>query len=1210
MSKHDQCPSTKASTPIPESAPDLPTAGGRKAWRSVEEFSGDPSFREFVEREFPKGASELLENSRRGFLKVMGAGLAIAGAATIPGCRRPERQILAYSRNVPEEIIPGKPLYYATAVQTPGGGAEGILVETHTGRPTKVEGNPKHPVSAGRTSEFAQASVLNVYDPDRLKTVSVLDGDSRRAATWDDFTRREQGLVGLRSRHDAERGRGLAFIVDKKTSPTRDAMKAAVLERWPQATWVAWAPTEDRSALLGASAAFGEPVRVRYAFDRVQTVLSLGSDFTHSGAGYTENARKFAATRRVHDAGEEMSRLYVAESRPTATGTLADHRFRMAPSRITALGLAVAHEIARATGDGALASAIEGVGGFDRGAADLEHAPAIAADMLAHRGRALMLAGPCQPAAVHALCHAVNGALGSHAELATTVPMGADEAQDSALAMTALTERMNAGEIATLVCVETNPLYDHPACCDFAGAFAKVATTITLSVPSTETAAASTWSLNGAHALESWSDAEADDGSLSVIQPTIAPLFDPAKNDVEFLALLAGVTGDAMSPDGYELVTMTWSRRLNMSAESDAFKKIMRRTMHEGVLAGSAYTGRGRAPDARAAAAGLASLRVSGAPAASALEVVYHTGRVHDGRFANNGWLQELPEIGSTVVWDNPVCLSPATARDLGLLPEGARDGNGYDPYTKQQMPQAKLATLTVDGREMEVAVWILPGMADGVAAVKLGYGRTVSGRVGTDVGHNTYRVRTAGLATVSGATISRATGTQTIASTQNHWSLEGRDSIVRAIDKTYFDKHAPEGPKVVKDKIYGEIIPGEKQVLNLAEQMGELAHTPANISIYENPQNESRTDAAPGSTFSKGPQWGMTIDANACNGCGVCTIACQSENNIPIVGKSEVAKGREMQWIRVDRYFTGEDLNNPDEILVQPMACVHCENAPCEVVCPVNATVHGPEGTNNMAYNRCIGTRYCANNCPYKVRRFNFFDWAQSKFNGGLDATYVTEEVAEAFDDSLGNDRTFNQNFIPPRLREKLDEISKMQMNPHVTVRSRGVMEKCSYCIQRVNLARHEVKLRDIWETADQTGPIPDGFVQTACQQACPSEAIVFGDILDPSSRVSELRDGPRGYAVLGYLNTRPRTSHMLRVRNPNPEVGIYDHHDPLDKHGGGHGSGDGGGGHAGDAHEDGGHAAAPGSAAGSPNFIDTVKRYTDEGYAMSLNVLGGTPA
>ncbi|MFT5424616.1 MAG: MoCo/4Fe-4S cofactor protein with predicted Tat translocation signal [Phycisphaerales bacterium] len=1189
MSHQDQCPSTNGKTPIPEVAAPLGTLSGQHYWRSLDEYAGTPEFKDFVEREFPVGASELMGNSRRDFIKVMGAGLAIAGAATIPGCRRPERKIYPYSQTVPEEIIPGMPLYYATAMAIPGGGAEGLLVETHVGRPTHVEGNPLHPTNRGKSSVHSKAFILDMYDPDRLKGVTVKVGDENRSASWDDFTQRAQGLAGLHTAHDADRGAGLAFIVDKKTSPTRDAMRDAVTARWPNATWVAWNPAETRGAIDGSAIAFGSPKRTQLDLSKANCVLSLDSDFTTEGPDALVNARNFASTRRVTDGHSQMSRLYVAESRPTATGSTADHRFRMAPSRITALAFAVAKAVGASSAAGISAASLTGD--------DLKHAAAIAADLVANRGHAIVLAGPTQPDAVHALAHEINAALDANDSIVSFTDMPAEQASDSAADLTALTSRMASGQIRTLVCLGTNPVYDHPAGIGFAAAWDRVPETISLSVGSNETAAAAKWSLNGAHQLESWGDAEAHDGTLSAVQPMIAPLYAPAMSEIEFLALLAGSShGGADTPDGFTIVSSVWASRLSLDAASDRFLTRWRRALHDGLLAGSASPATATTVNTQAVASSIASLTLAPAPTTDSLEVVFHTGHIGDGRYANNGWLQELPEIGTTVVWDNPVCLSPNTARTLKLLPPTSAGKDDTNPYTGAQMPQAKLATMTIGGHDTEVAVWILPGMPDNVAAVMLGFGHDSVGRVGDQVGHNTYKVRSGNAAITSGATLAATGKTQTVASTQNHWSMESRTTIVRAMDKKWFDQHAGH-PKSIKDEIYGTTpaVP-----LNVAEQMGELSHTPANISIYRNPQNDSHEDAAPGSTFSKGPQWGMTIDLNTCTGCNVCTVACQSENNIPIVGKSEVAKGRELAWIRVDRYFVGDDLNDPTEVLMQPVACVHCENAPCESVCPVNATVHGPEGTNNMAYNRCIGTRYCANNCPYKVRRFNFFDWGQSKFNGGLDPAYVPQPARDAFDDGPGADRTFNQNFIPPRLRAKLDEISKMRQNPDVTIRSRGVMEKCSYCIQRINAARAEVKLRDIWTDAEQVGPIPDGFFQTACQQACPTESIVFGDILDPASRVKQSRDGDRAYMLLGYLDTRPRTSHLMRVRNPNPEVWEYDEHDPLDHSQGGE-SPEGG---ETDSHGSEGddHAAAA--------FIDTTKRYTDQGYNLSLRVLGGTLA
>ncbi len=1194
MSTIDQCPSTlsgEKQREIPAEAPALTTVGGRKAWRSVEEFSRSPEFRPFVEREFPAGASELIggEETRRTFLKLMGAGMALAGAATLPGCRRPDHTILAYSANEPEHVIPGKPLYFATSMARPGGGAEGLLIETHTGRPTKIEGNPMHPVNRGRSSVFAQAEILRLYDPDRLKNpVYANPVRGRLDATWDDFRTWWAGYAG--ERHADDRGAGLAFIVDRVTSPTMDSVRSKVLNRYPDATWVWWdAFDPERSAIEGSRIAFGRAARPTYSMGRASCVLSLDSDFLSEGPDALRNAREFAATRRVDGPEGSMSRLFVIESVPSGTGSLADHRIAAAPSRVTRLSVLIAREVMSQTGAGGMAQGLASAEIGEPTADDTRIAKVIADDLVAHGRGSVVVAGPSQPAAVHALAAALNEALGSVGEIVEYRAVDPVLEADPAEGLAGVAQDLRLGRVKTVVCVGTNPLYDAPGWMRFGEAMGRAEATVTWSVLPTETGASSTWELNGAHFLEAWGDTRAADGTVAPTQPVIAPLFEPAMSDIEFLSLVAGEE----RPDGYAIVREAWANGPLTGLDERGREKVWRRALHDGLVVDSGVpSSRPSAAMGRVAQA-VVGLRPGNGPTMESLEVVFTASRAGDGRYANCGWLQELPHIGTQVCWDNPAVVSPRTAKELGVLPLGlsSDEGNLDGVYTRAQMPQARMATLTVPSGEggtagtaqVEIAVWILPGMPDGVVHLMVGYGRPMAGLVGGGVGFDVYGLMPASGVVAGGARLARASGTYTIASTQNHWALEGRDTIVRAIDKKWWDKHAAKLPKADKDKIYGTNY--RNRPLNVAEQLGELAHTPDNVSAYDNPLNESAIGPIPGAAYSKGPQWGMTIDLASCTGCGVCTIACQSENNIPIVGKSEVAKGREMSWIRVDRYFTGDDLNNPDEMIAQPVACVHCENAPCEVVCPVNATVHGPEGTNNMAYNRCIGTRYCANNCPYKVRRFNFFDYAVTKFNGAFNLEPLNEVV------ELPNQREFNKNFIPPRLREKLDEISHMKMNPDVTVRSRGVMEKCSYCIQRVNAARQEVKIRNIWKDADQVAPIPDGFFQTACQQACPTESIVFGDILDPNSQVTKSRDGDRSYLLLGYLNTRPRTSYLMRVRNPNARLGVYDEHDPLD-----HSYGDGkdqAGGYGGEA---------PGSAAG---FVDPIKRFGDDGYAMSLKVL-----
>jgi len=1181
---HDQCPSTKGKKDIPSSR-ELNRTGASSVWRSPEELAGDPAVADWLEREFPAGASELGRRegeSRREFMKLMGAGLALAGAATIPGCRRPDHKILTYSRDVPEDSVPGLPLYFATSMPLPGGGAEGLVIETHEGRPTKVEGNPLHPINRGKSTNWSLSSILDLYDPDRLKNVvynnparGPLDGTLDDFLAWQDNHFRRLG---------ANNGRGLALILDKKTGPTRAAAVERFRARFPRAHVVEYNGADTGAAAEGSRIAFGETRREILSPEGADVIVSIDRNFLHGEAGSLVSAREFAAGRRPMRSGDRMNRLYAVEAGVSETGASADHRMRMAPSQIPGFTLRLASALMEQLGGNTgLAGAINGaLPNTEPSEDETAFVAAVAEDLAGHRGSSLVVIGANQPAWAHALVWAINSALGNTGRTVRSLP----EPGVGTTTLADLARRMRSGEIDTAICCEANPVYDAPADLGFAESFAAVANKISLSVGPTETSEMCDWRLNAAHYLEAWGDTEALDGTIAPIQPMIAPLYGRCLSELELVALLADADDpEGYEPRGYELVRAEWRRRLG--GDEGSFERVWRRALHDGVLAGSAPAA-GQQPAVRAGqvASAVSGASVPDAPSAEALDIAFETTHVHDGRFANRAWLQELPQTGTRVVWDNAALMSPATAVALKLQPPAGVEG----AYTASQLPKARVAEIEVDGRRVRMPVWILPGMADNTVIAHLGYGREVCGAVGLGVGVNVNPLRTSSAMGGSrGATARRSDGRAEIVSTQNHWSMESRTSIVRQIDKKYFDEYADEKVKAKPDKIYG--IEGRETELNLAEQMGELSHTPRNLSIYMNPMNRSLGDPDPDNTlkpgdpmgnteatalnrevgpaFSRGPQWGMSIDQSSCTGCGACTIACQAENNIPVVGKREVAKGREMTWIRVDRYYTGDDLNNPDQILHQPVACVHCENAPCEVVCPVNATVHGPEGTNDMVYNRCIGTRYCSNNCPYKVRRFNFFDYAQVKFQGG---------AVEGLEFLNG---VPNRNFIPPRLREQMDEIEKMRQNPDVTVRGRGVMEKCTYCIQRINVAKVEVKLKGLNGPDGQR--MPDGFVQSACQQACPSDAISFGDILDENSQVKTERDNARSYLLLGYLNTRPRTTHMLRVNNPNEA--LRESHDPIKGHGGDHG----GEGHGGDGHA----------------FVDPSGKARDKGYAMSLKVL-----
>lgn len=1181
MGHVDQCPSKGAYEQKPRKvAPEHTGVGptGQAYWRSLDDLADTPEFRDWLEREFPAGASELLDDSRRTFLKIMGAGLALAGAATLPGCRRPDHKILPYSREVPEEVIPGKPLYYATSLAYGGAGGtvEGLLVETHENRPTKTEGNPLHPINRGRSSVWGQASVLGVYDPDRLKDpiFTNVDGAPR---SWEDFAAWSAQHF---SAYDDKRGQGLAFIVDKRRSPTLRAMRDRIMRRWPEAAWVWYDATQMDAPIRGSEIALGAPHHELLHLEHAKVIVSLDRDFLHGGCegrGLV-NAREFAATRRMLTTADadRMSRLYVVESHFTPTGGKADHRMALSPSQVTTFAAALYARVMGMTGKGsAQAPSVP--------AAWEKWLTAIAGDLESNPGAGLIVAGPSQPPEVHAMVAAMNAAIGAVGKTVSYVPMDEVDAASSADALAALTEKMRSGAITTLVTINANPVFNAPAALRFAEAFKNVPMRITLAADPNETVGdpadlrgGSNWRLPAAHELESWGDTLTIDGVLAPTQPMIAPLYG-GKSDIETLAII--VEGDLARADGYQLVRETWQTTLGLGGAD--FERRWRRALHDGVVAGEAPAP--RAPSVRfdAVASAAASLRIPGAPTAQSLEVVFVPTHMGDGRWANNAWLQELPDPTTRIVWDNAALVSPATARALGMM---------QDKETAKERG-AVVATLTVGGREMDIAVWATPGIADNTVVLPMGWGREVCGRVGMETGFNVFKVRAGAEGAASGATLAPSTRERRrypISTTQTHGSVEGR-AIIREIDVQAWKKHGDEPPVTEQDSY------GRSKTLNFAERLdgAEMTHMPANISIYKNPFNDSYADAAKGSTYSKGPQWGMSIDLATCTGCGVCTIACNAENNIPMVGKIEVNKGREMHWIRVDRYFTGADADHVDSMVYQPMPCVHCENAPCETVCPVNATVHGPEGINYMAYNRCIGTRYCANNCPYKVRRFNFFDFGPAKFNGHYAGEKVLGGVVK------------NPNLVPPRLRERLDEISRAQKNPDVTIRSRGVMEKCSLCIQRINEARIEAKLSDLTVKGPdgKIAPIPDGLVQTACQQACPTDSIVFGDILDEASndgrgsRIRYMRNHARTYAVLGYLNTRPRTTHMIGVRNPNPLL-----RQPVENPFGHHGSG-----HGADHGHDHDHGAPGHSDAHGSHSMLPLTAPAERGVKVRLPVLGG---
>ena len=975
----------------------LASGGGKQYWRSLEELADSPAFRELVQREFPERASEWLDPvGRRGFLKLMGASLALAGASACT--RQPPELIVPYVRQ-PEEVVPGEPLFYATAM-TLGGIATGLLAESHMGRPTKIEGNPEHPSSLGATDVFSQASVLTLYDPDRSRSIRHL-GEIR---PWTAFTAAMRSILNEAS---PAGGAGICFLSETTSSPTLKAQMAELQARLPLVRWYQYDPVSRDQIHLGAQLAFGEPADVYYRLAGARVIVSLDADlFGPTTPGSVRYARDFADGRRVRGASAEMNRLYVAEPTPTVTGAAADHRLPLAAGRVEAVARAI----------------LAGVQGADipsLGPEELDRFVAAAVkDLLAARGQSVFVVGARQPAAVHAVAHAVNAALGNLGTTVVVTDVIAGDGRSQTEGLRELVEAMNAGSVRLLVILGGNPVYTAPADLDFAGALRRVPTRVHHSLFEDETSALCHWHVNATHYLEEWSDARGHDGTLTLVQPLIEPLYQ-GRSVHEVVAVFS----DRPERRGYEIVREYWQNAPEFAGRS--FEEAWRRFVHDGVLPDTAL------PPKAVGTPQVPPPTETPAPAAGSIEVDFAPDpTVHDGRFANNGWLQELPKPITKLTWENAVLMAYSTAERL-------RVGNGDH------------VAITVDGRTITGPVWVQPGHAPDAVTVYLGYGRSRAGRVGTGIGYDAYVLRPAGASFLRGAEIRRTGEWSSLAATQGHHAMEGR-AIVRAGTLEQYN-HEPE----------------------FAQHM---AHAPApDMTLYPPYRYE-------------GYSWGMAIDQTVCTGCSACVVACVAENNIPVIGREQVIRGREMHWLRIDLYYEG-GVENPG-IYHQPMLCQHCENAPCEVVCPVAVTVHSSEGLNDMVYNRCVGTRYCSNNCPYKVRRFNFLLYA---------------------------------DWDTPSL--------KLQRNPDVTVRSRGVMEKCTYCVQRINEARQRAKVED--------RTIRDGEIKTACQQACPTDAIVFGNINDPDSRVSQLRNEPRNYQVLADLNTRPRTTYLAAIRNINPELG-----------------------------------------------------------------------
>ena len=977
----------------------LASADGPQFWRGLEEVSATPEFNQWMHREFPQGAAEWTDApSRRQFLKLMAASFALAG---ITACtRQPTEYILPYVKQ-PEELIPGIPLQYATAM-TLGGYATGLLVESHEGRPTKIEGNPDHPMSLGAASVFHQASILELYDPDRSQSVRR----GGEISSWEEFL---ADLVPALAEQGAKHGAGLRILTETVTSPTLAAQIGTLLKEYPQAKWHQYEPWNRDSA---RRASVGEtPTNLHYRFDKAAVIVALDGDFLFTHPASLAYSRQFAGARRAaaEDPGVPMNRLYVAEPTPTITGSMADVRLTCGAAEVALL-------------TNALMSTLTGIPSPGADVLPKSYrawAEAAARELSSHRGAGIVVAGEGQPAHVHDLVHQINRMLGNLGQTVFGKASVEASSEPATLSLRNLSDAMHAGQVELLVQIGGNPVYNAPADLRFADAMAKVKRHVQLNLFYNETSRYCQWHVPESHYLEAWGDARAFDGTLSVIQPLIEPLYQGTRSAYE---LLDALVLEQSTQGSYDIVRGQWQR----DRGGAGFDATWRKAVHDGMVAGS------DSPDQPPT--NLGRPNEIGRMLGTTLEIVFKPDpTVWDGRFSNNGWLQELPKPITKLTWDNAALISPKLAERLRLANED-------------------VVELAFKGRTVHAPVWIVPGQAENSVTLTLGYGRTAAGHVGTGQGVNAYALRTSdAMGFGTGLEVRKIEGAKwQLASAQMHQSLAGRD-VYRTGTLEEFRKK----PNFAPEK-------------------------------SDEPKKDD-TLYPPDHTYP-GYAWGMAIDLNTCIGCNACVIACQSENNIPIVGKGEVINGREMHWIRVDGYFAGKDLDHP-EFYHQPVPCMHCENAPCEVVCPVEATVHSPEGLNEQVYNRCIGTRYCSNNCPYKVRRFNFLQWA--------DNTHLT---------------------------------FKMQRNPDVTVRSRGIMEKCTFCVQRIN----EVKIT----SEKENRRVRDNEIQTACQQTCPTEAIVFGDVNDPNSRVSRLKKQPRNYGMFAELGTRPRTTYLARITNPNPEA------------------------------------------------------------------------
>ncbi|MGH8093750.1 MAG: TAT-variant-translocated molybdopterin oxidoreductase [Chthoniobacterales bacterium] len=1062
-----------------------PSLTGRQYWRSLGELSDTPEFRNWLEREFPAGAAELAGDdvSRRNFLKLMGASMALAGFG-LSSCRKPEMHLVPFTKSA-EWVIPGKFLYYATAMPRRNG-AMPLVATTVDGRPIKVEGNPMHPESNGATDAFAQASVLDLYDPARSQRFVHQNKLSDRAAF-------AKYIAELRPKMGAHRGSGLAFLVEETHSPTRDRMRAELEKQFPRMHWCVFDPLLSEAQHFSTQISFGDNTRLVPQFDKADVVLALDSDFLNCGEGELPSIRGFTARRRVREAKDSMNRLYVVENHFTLTGAMADHRLRYPASQIPAITHALAIKIAAATRDPELSSVLITLKApLKTEKYNQRWLDEAAQDLISKPGASLVVAGPHQPVVVQLMVYGINAALKN---LGTTLLLRELPKTPRTSSILQLAGEIDAGRIQQLFILGGDPVYNAPReitldrktkePIDWPELQKSVPDVVRLGQYEDATSALSGWHLPAAHYLETWSDGLTPGGGYVAIQPMILPLFG-GLSELDVLSLVAGKP----IVDGPQLVQETF----RATSPPGDFETAWSKFLHDGFA--SHLPLKNRPPKFNGNTAGgvahtLWSNEVPPPTIDSPEIVLVGSYSMDDGRYINNGWLQEMPDPVTKLTWDNAAMMSPNYAHHLGV-----KDGD---------LVQVSITETSKDRhgkpimRELVIAALIVPGHAENSVTIPLGYGRKHTGPVGEEAGFDAYLLRSSSnphFAVADGKAIksvkvTRVGGTYPLSTTQEHFSIEGR-GLVREATLAHYRADEDFVTKIAGDEELPKQLP----------------------TLYTHPP------------LTAPQQWGMTVDLNTCTGCSACVIACQAENNIPIVGKLQVAHGRVMHWIRIDRYYASAKPFNQDhgqwpenpEMVHEPMMCQHCENAPCETVCPVNATIHSEDGLNVMVYNRCIGTRYCSNNCPFKVRRFNFFDYTQRPIGKTKIAGF-----------------SVYREYLGPLTEKRAADTIKLRANPNVTVRMRGVMEKCTYCLQRIEEAKIAAHVRA--GASDKT-LIPRDSFTTACAQACPAEAIVFGDIADPETRVSKIKAENRNYRLLEYLNVKTRTSYLARIRNPNPKM------------------------------------------------------------------------